>query len=252
MTKFEKTTDSHDHSLQVLNQLFEYDDFMYSIKTVVDLGCGSGDDLEWWATRTTRDEYPEQLGIKCTGVDLLDNVALTKKHPNISYQQGDFESLIEHPKAGFDILWCHDAFQYATNPLQTLSRWWDIASNGGMLYICVPITQRIHRRQLEYVAPAGNFYHYSLVNLMYMLAISGWDCRSGFFKQDVNDDWIHAVVYKSDVEPMDPKTTTWYKLSELKLLPASTDSSIHAHGYLRQQDLVIPWLDKSIMSMSVR
>lgn len=242
----------HENSLKTLNQLYEYDDFMYSIRTVVDLGCGPGYDLEWWATRTTRDETAEPLNISCTGVDLPHNNFAIKKYPNVEYQLHDFESLIETPENGFDILWCHDSFQYAVTPIQTLSRWWDIASRGGMLYICVPITQRIHHRQLDYFAPSGNFYHYSLANLIYMLATAGWDCRSGFFKQDVNDNWIHAVVYKSDIKPLDPKTASWYKLSELELLPASADASVLAHGYLRQQDLLIPWLDKSLTSMSIR
>lgn len=250
--KSQTTIDSHQHSLQTLNQLYKYDDFMYSIKTVVDLGCGSGDDLEWWATRTTRDETCEPLNIQCTGVDLQERLSLVKKHSNVTYQQGDFEKSIESPKNGFDILWCHDSFQYAVSPIQTLSHWWHMASPGGMLYICVPITQRIHHRQLDYHAPSGNFYHYSIVNLMYMLATAGWDCRSGFFKQLPTDTWIHAAVYKSDNKPMDPKTTTWYNLSELKLLPESADVSINAHGHLRQQDLIIPWLDHSLSSMAVR
>jgi ubiquinone/menaquinone biosynthesis C-methylase UbiE len=252
MIKFKKTTDSHQHSLETLNQLYQYDDFMYSIKTVVDLGCGKGDDLEWWATRTTRDETAEPLNIQCTGVDLSDRFSLTKKYSNIAYQQRDFESLIEAPKTGFDILWCHDSFQYAVNPLQTLSRWWNIASPGGMLYICVPVTQRIYGRQLEYALASGNFYHHTMVSLMYMLATNGWDCRGGFFKQSPGDEWIHACVYKSETEPMDPKNASWYKLSELKLLPESTDTSINAHGYLRQQDLIIRWLDHNIMSMAVK
>jgi hypothetical protein len=87
---------------------------------------------------------------------------------------------------------------------------------------------------------------------MYMLATAGWDCRSGFFKQVPTDPWIHVVVYKSDNNPMDPKTTTWYNLSELKLLPESADVSINAHGHLQQQDLVIPWLDHSLTSMAMR
>jgi len=250
--KFTQTTDSHEHSLQTLNQLYEYDDFMFSISTVVDLGCGPGQDLEWWATRTTRDESQMPLNIQCTGVDLFDSLKVCKKYTNIEYQKRDFENLIEHPEKGFDILWCHDSFQYAINPIQTLSRWHDIASPGGMLYICVPITERIHRRQLDYHLPAGNFYHYSLVNLIYMLATSGWDCRSGFFKQALGDDWIHAAVYKSDQAPRDPKSTSWYDLRDAKLLPQSTDASIMSHGYLRQQDLVIPWLDQSLMSMAIR
>jgi SAM-dependent methyltransferase len=250
--KFEKSTSSHEHSLETLNQLYEYDDFMYSIRSVVDLGCGIGNDLEWWATCTTRDEYPKPLDIKCTGIDLQETFPLTKKYLNVAYQQCDFEGTIDAPKEGFDILWCHDSFQYAISPIQTLTNWWNMTSPGGMLYICVPVTQRIHRRQLDYSLPSGNYYHYTLVNLMYMLATTGWDCRGGFFKQTPGDDWIHACVYKSDIKPMDPKTTTWYNLSELKLLPQSTDSTINAHGYLRQEDLIIQWLDRSLMSMAVR
>ena len=54
---------SHAHSQQTLNALYEYDDFMESIATMVDLGCGTGLDLEWWATRTTRDDNPQPLNI---------------------------------------------------------------------------------------------------------------------------------------------------------------------------------------------
>jgi ubiquinone/menaquinone biosynthesis C-methylase UbiE len=250
--KFIKTTDSHTHSLQTLNQLYEYDDFMFSIKTVIDLGCGPGDDLEWWATRTTRDESQTPLEIQCTGVDLFDRLNLCKKYANVSYQQTDFEGSIKTPEQGFDILWCHDSFQYATTPLQTLKQWYDIAARGGMLAICVPITQRIYQRQLDYFSPTGNYFHYSLVNLIYMLATTGWDCRNGFFKLDQEGGWIHAVVYKSDRQPQDPQKTNWYTLSEQQLLPRSTDDSIQAHGYLRQQDLIITWLDQSKTSLVVR
>jgi hypothetical protein len=79
-----------------------------------------------------------------------------------------------------------------------------------------------------------------------MLAVSGWDCRSGFFKKNPTDNWIHAIVYKSDHKPMDPRTTTWYQLSEIGLLPESADASIQAHGELQQQELILPWLDKSL------
>lgn len=250
--KFKKTSDSHKHSLETLNQLYEYDDFMASISSMIDLGCGNGDDLEWWATRTTRDEVPVPLNIRCTGVDLGTDLPLTKKYANISYQQIDFEeSIVPHPQ-GFDILWCHDAFQYAQNPLATLTKWWHVASPGAMLYICVPITQRIHRRQLDYYLSSGNYYHYSMVNLIYMLATCGWDCRAGFFKQALADSWIHAVVYKGTQEPLDPKTANWYQLAELNLVPASAVASIHAHGQLEQQDLIVPWIDQSLMSMATK
>jgi len=241
--------DSHQHSLETLDQLYEYDDFMASIRTVVDLGCGTGDDLVWWATRTTRDDNPEPLNIKCTGVDINNNLTVT--HENITYQQRSFEDLIEHPEEGFDVLWCHDAFQYARDPIKTLSRWWDIASPGGMLAITVPVTQSIERRQLSYTLPNGCYYHHTMVSLMGMLATAGWDCGAGFFKQTPTEPWIHAIVYRSEHAPQDPHVTDWHRLSELKLLPESAEKSIYAHSALRQQDLVVPWVDHSLMSMAV-
>ena len=248
--KFIRPEDSHGHSLQVLNALYEYDDFMASVASVVDLGCGSGADLIWWATATTRDDAPEPLNIRCYGIDQAPAPVAIKPHLNIAYQQGSFEeSIVPHP-GGFDVLWCHDAFQYALNPLQTLSQWWHMTSDGGMLVLSIPQTILVHRHQLSYYLDAGSYYHHTMVSLLRMLATAGWDCRAGFFQQRPADPWIHAIIYKSSHAPQDPKTTTWYKLSELELLPESADRSIHAHGYLRQQDLILPWVDKSLASLA--
>jgi ubiquinone/menaquinone biosynthesis C-methylase UbiE len=243
--------DSHQHSLETLNQLFEYDDFMFSLRTMVDLGCGTGDDLIWWATRTTRDDNPKPLNIDCYGVDLDENLLIASEYKNITYQPGNFEDAIVAPDGGFDVLWCHDAFQYAQNPIQTLSNWWHIASSGGMLSLTVPITQQIHHRQLSYTLPNGCYYHHTMVSLMYMLATAGWDCGAGFFKQLPTEPWLHAVVYKSIHPPLDPRKTDWHRLSELNLLPPSAAASVYAHSALRQQDLIVPWLDHSLLSMAV-
>ena len=69
MIQFSSPELGHQHSLETLNGLYEYDDFMQSITNVVDMGCGAGYDLEWWATRTTRDESARPLNIKCLGVE---------------------------------------------------------------------------------------------------------------------------------------------------------------------------------------
>lgn len=78
-----------------------------------------------------------------------------------------------------------------------------------------------------------------------MLAVSGWDCEGGFFKKSPNDPWLHAVVYRSDIEPMDPKNS-WYDLAETGLLPKSAVASINRYGFVNQNDLILPWLDKSL------
>lgn len=243
---FHRREDSHAHSLETLDMLYGYDDFMESISTMVDLGCGYGLDLEWWASRTTRDENPIPLNIKCMGVDMLDKLGVAGKYPNINYQRCDFEGKIEPFKdKKFDLLWCHDAFQYVINPLETLKRWRDIANDDAMLVIIVPQTTNVQFKDLDFVQPNGCYYHHTLPSLIHMLAINGWDCRDGFFLKHPSDPWIHAVVYKSTQEPMDPKTTTWYELAERNLLPLSACAGIGRHGYLRQQDLFLPWLDKN-------
>jgi SAM-dependent methyltransferase len=241
---FKNHEEAHAHSLETLDMLYEYDDFMASIKTVVDLGCGSGQDLYWWATRTTRNEYAQPLNIKCYGVDIAEDIAA--QHTNIAYQAVDFEKEIVVPSDKFDILWCHNAFQYAVNPIQTLTNWRTISSPGAMLCLSIPQTTNTYFRDLDFTQQSGTYYHYTVVNLIHMLAVTGWDCKAGFFKKNPDDIWIHAIVYSSEQEPRDPRTTTWYDLVDAGLLPESADKCINAKGYLDQKDLVLPWLDKSL------
>jgi len=244
---FANAAQSHQHSLTILNMLQEYDEFMESIGTLIDLGCGQGLDIEWWVTRTTREDNPRPLNIQCTGIDTIEQSFLLRQHNNVSYQCGNFEKTIETPFARqFDVLWCHDAFQYAIDPIGTLSHWHNIASNGAMLALIIPETQQIYHKKLMFTQPSGCYYHYSIVNLIHMLAVTGWNCRDGFFLKNPTDPWIHAIVYKSEHNPMDPRTTTWYQLSEMGLLPESADISILAHGELQQQDLVLPWLNRNL------
>lgn len=238
-------------SLSVLNALYEYDDFMSSIKTLVDLGCGDGRDVEWWATRTTRDESPIPLNIRCVGVDLQDKLGKIKKLPNVTYQKINFEETIHTPSNNlFDVLWCFDAFQYCIDPIGSLKKWRTIANPGAMLIISVPDTMTIKHRQLAFAQPEGCYYHHTMVSLIHMLAVTGWDCRAGFFQKQPSNPWTHAIVYKSEHNAMDPRTTSWHQLSEMKLLPESADRSVYANGYLKQEDLVIPWIDHSLTAMN--
>ena len=81
-----------------------------------------------------------------------------------------------------------------------------------------------------------------------MLAVSGWDCKSGLFIKDLRDPWIKAVVYKGEVKPQNPRTTSWTELAELDLLPDSAVESINKWGYVKQQDLILPWFSGHIGS----
>jgi len=237
---------SHQHSLSILNALYEYDDFMQSINTLVDFGCGSGLDLAWWATRTTRDDNPVPLNIKCFGIDILPTLSVAHKHLNIQYHPQDFEDPIKQQKHTYDVAWCHNSFQYATNPLATLANWWQVMSENGMLVISVPQTTNIEYNQQAFDQPSGCYFHWTLVSLIHVLSVSGFDCASGFFQKEANNPWLTAIVYRSAQVPRNPKTTTWYDLAETGLLPESAVSGITRYGHLRQRDLMLPWLDKSL------
>lgn len=243
-SNFASAQDSHAHSLEILELMYQYDDFMESVGTVADLGCGKSClDMQWWATRTTRDEEQIPLDIQCVGFDILDTI--DAKHKNISYQKHDLETL-ETAKRKYDILWCHDTFQYLLDPLGCLKRWRGIANDNAMLVMSIPQTTFIQYNQQEFNILPGQYYHFTLTNLLYMLAVNGWDCKDGFFKKEPEDNWIHLIVYKSDCEPLDPRTSSWYDVAETGLLPETAEASINRYGHVRQPDLVLPWLDKSL------
>lgn len=215
---------------------------------MADLGCGSGLDLEWWATRTTRDEQRRPLNIKCVGIDRAAELSMAHRYPNMQYQAQDFEQSLLRQKRKFDLLWCHDAFQYVINPLTTLAMWRDCLAPNGMLVLIVPQSTNLQYRAQAFDQRDHCYFHWTVTNLMHVLAVSGFDCADGFWYKNPQDPWLHAVVYRSEKKPQDPTQTSFYQLADLGLLPRTAVDSVNRHGYLRQRDLVLPWLDRSLMS----
>ncbi len=240
---------AYQHSKKHILDLFhEYDDFMESIGRVVDLGCDTeAFNMLWFANATTRDVQQLPLNIKCIGQSNIDK--LLTKHNGISFQKGAPE-MLSKTKRKFDILYCHDTLQFILNPYQALANWWNIANKDAMLVIAVPQTTNVEFNTLEYNTQMNYKHHYTVPMLLYMLAVNGWDCNGGFFKKAIGNPWIFAIVYRSDTKPMDPNTTNLYKLvDETNLLPDTAVQSITKHGMIKQKDLILPWLDKSLMDM---
>lgn len=240
---FGSPQESHSHSREVLDVIETFYEFMISVGTVVDMGGGTGLDAEWWATRETDPEVdttgkPQPLNIKSTIIDLNDNI--TVSHKNLTYVNADMEKTGIKPNS-FDVVTCHNAFQYCLNPVNTLKHWWEITNVNGMLILQIPQTTNIKYNRHDISNTNNEYYHYTLVNLMHMLAINGWDCKNGLFFKGLRDPWVKAIVYKGEVEPQDPRTTSWRDLAELDLLPDSAIHSIDRWGHVKQEDLVLPW-----------
>ena len=115
-----------------------------------------------------------------------------------------------------------------------------------MLVLILPQTTNIEFKTEAFDQPDLCYYHWTMTSLIHALAVTGWDCRTGYFLKEPNDPWLYAAVYNSGQPHRDPKTTRWYDLVDANLLPDSANASIKKHGYLRQRDLVLPWLDKSL------
>lgn len=248
-SSFTSPQEKFDHCYDnVISYLYEYDSFMESVGKVAGLGSDKEAlEMQWWANATTRDEQKLHLNIKCTVINNIKN--LNVKHKNISLQRESFEkpSKVKKP---FDILWAYDVLQYVTNPYEVLANWWNIATTDSMLVIAVPQTTNIEFNKQEYHTRTNHKYHYTLPMLIYMLSVNGWDCKSGFFKKSIDDPWLYAIVYRSDIKPMDPNVTNLYHIAEdTDLLPDCVVNSINKYALLRQRDLVLPWIDKNLTVM---
>lgn len=244
MAQFRNAQESHNHSLKTLDIIHGYDSFLDSIQSVADFGCGTGIDTAWWAQLETRDDPPEPRNYTCVALDKdISRLAPEiKSLKNVIPIADNFETrLLPSP---VDLIWCHDSFQYVTNPLETLKLWNKNINVDGMLIII--LRQNVGYEYNRLVSRGMNYcYHnYNLMNLIYMLAVNGFDCRDAYALKQDNDPWLHLAVYKSSIAPMDPATTSWYNLAEKELLHPTVIDSLNRHGHVRQEDIVYPWLDK--------
>lgn len=244
MALFKNAHYSHEHSLEILNLLYGYDSFLDSLTTIADMGCGTGLDAEWWATLMTRDDPPEPRNYRVYAIDQnikqLDPTIL-EECPNIIPLEKNFEERAVSGKV--DLIWSHDSFQYARDPMKCLATWKSQLNENGMLMMAIPQTTYIENNQLVIENHSHQYYSYNALNLMYMLAISGFDCRDAYFYRKQNTPWLYAAVYASQHEPLTAQAT-WYDLADRNLINDSLIASINRYGYARLDDLVVTWLDK--------
>jgi len=234
------------HSLNILETIQQYDTFLESLRNIADVGCGTGEDAVWWATLENYAEPPEPYNFNCFAVDndpaKLAQVPALK---NVNKLQRDFSDEQIFP-VSIDLMWAHDSLQYSTNPLLTLRRWNEAMTVNGMLILSVPQHTGIEHNQQYSRGYNRCYFHYTPVMLIYMLAVNGFDCRDAYLLKKFQDPWINMAVYKTDIAPMDPATTNWYDLIDKKLLHPSIVDSINTSGYLKQEEIIMPWLDKEL------
>ena len=244
MANFLTAEQSHQHSLETLEILNQYQDFMDGIKTVADMGCGTGLDSKWFAELV--DINGLNRNIQVTAIDSVLEKSALARHPNIQYIQTDYTAS-ELEFGSQDFVWAHDSFQLAISPFHTLSHWWQIMKTDAMLAITVPsnfyVLNHRDRQTVDIEYTNGAYFNWSLGNLIISLATCGFDCRAGHFKIDRQRGWIHAAVYRTDSPPN--IQTNWYNLLDSDRLPLTIHQSLMRNGTFKESDLVVDWIDRS-------
>ena len=84
---------------------------------------------------------------------------------------------------------------------------------------------------------------------MYILAISGFDCRDAYFYRKENSPWLYIGVYASEHKPI-TQDATWYDLADRKLINDSVINSVNRYGYARLEDVIVSWFDKNLYQIT--
>jgi len=243
---FSDDKQSHAHSLDTLNLLDQFYDFKISIRDMLDLGCGEGYDLNFWANMDDGGEVPKPLDINCVGLDKHIVSNKNTKQKNVTMVKHDFNSEDRLPfsERKFDVVWCHDVLHYAHSPVKLLGSINQQMSVNSMLYLCVPSTINVvHHKFKNYVYPQ-QLNTFTMTQLIYLLALNGFDCKDAYFKKQPYEDTIEVITYKIQ-EPVD-YTTSWYELDELELLSENMSDIINRIGYLTDNGLVTTWADGEV------
>jgi len=246
MGQFKNAEASYDHTQFIRDLLYQYDSFLDSLEVIADFGCGEGLNIEWWANLQTRDEPPEPCNYLCYAVDR--NVKQIRKNildlPNVKPVEADLEDPDRFISRQIDLIWCHDTFQYITNPIYTLRQWNEMMSVNGMLIISIPQSVYYANNRLNNSSSNGSYFNHNAVNMMYMLAVNGFDCRDAYFYKNTNDMWLYIAVYKSEISPFDPQKTSWHDLIDSNLVNESVKNCVNKYGFVKQEEILTTWLDK--------
>jgi SAM-dependent methyltransferase len=229
------------HSSNYLELVFQFGDTIESIDSVIDVGCADGHDSLYWAEAGVLDDDDETLiplNINVTAIDKENTFSDENKHENIKFIQTDWMEF--KPKDGHDVVWAHNVLHLAQDPLQFLHQLNRYCNPGGMLCLSFPTTVNTFYGEPDYRIYSQAQHHITMINLIHMLVLSGFNCNDGYFLKQPNSNVINALVYK--------ETDTLYNYNEIGLyelndmFPAAVQDQLTKFGYITNKNLLLTWL----------
>lgn len=161
-------------------------------QTFLDVGCGEGWALRWFADR----------GWDVCGVD-FSNSACNRHNPMLSdrIQTGEvdqtLESLAETQPYGFDLVWLDNVLKHSPDPAELLARLGRVCSPNGVILIEVPndfsVTQQTALDEGTisdrfWVCPPEHLNYFNRVGLKNLVEQCGWHLLDSF--SDFPIDWF--------------------------------------------------------------
>ena len=238
---------SNIHSTQMLWQLSIFHEFMESVDTVLDVGCGDGHDALWWATATDLDEdNPQPLNINVTGLDITNSINLDEVPKNLTFKYDDWNTV--NFKDQFDVVWTHNTLQQTNDPLKFLHKMNEFCATGGMLALSFPATSNMFYGDPDYRIYQEAPHSITMIHLIYMLVLSGFNCNDGYFMKQPGTNTISAVVYKDTDEVF---THGERPLADYtSLLPNSCKQQLTKYNYLTNKSLLLTWINGTTLDYS--
>ena len=143
----------------------------YKWETLIDFGCGYGLHCAEFA----------KSGRKITGIDLgfVPEALEDAKAGGYTLISGSWEKLGDKT---FDVGYSACCLEHLPAPIAALHEWGRIVKPGGKLFIAVPAYSE--RLSVGHIVTGWH-----VGQLMYCLALAGWDCRNGRFTRHEYEIW---------------------------------------------------------------
>lgn len=239
------------YGLDLIEILDNFVEFKRSIKSLAYIGTHDhGEELERIATLDDSDEEnPKHLKFKISVVDKEISSpfkSISTKYDWVTCIEHDLTQEVRLPFSNrkFDIMWLSNILQLVPDPLGFLRLVSKNTAKNGMLYISVPQTIGYNRRTPRNYWYSGQINNFSVTQLIYFIAICGFDVKDFYCKKLTYDDQIQLVTYKNtDCYEGIP---SWSDLAEKNIFNDNINEVISNHDFLTDQGLRTMWLDGTI------
>ena len=241
-------SNSRSHCEEFLEVLRQYPTMLESIDNVLDVGCGQGFASHWWANVDNGDEdNPISLDINVTAIDSnADAFDDQYAHENINFINAD---ILDHQlDNAYYVVWAHSVLHQSRDPLEFLHKMNKCTNLGGMLCLTFPTTINNFYGEPDYRVYSEAPNSITIVDLIHMLVLSGFNCDDGYFIKQPNSNIINALVYKDSEDTFKYGEKTLYDYTDF--LPEACKKQLNKFGYLTNKDLLLYWIDGTLIDYS--